>query len=57
MSKERRKDNKELRQKKTKLVQGVGINDANYITQLFEIVEGTYTSGKSKQRQTWVCVL
>ena len=34
--------------KKSKLVYGVGVNDANYVTQKYETVEG-------KRKQVWIC--
>jgi len=37
---------------KTKLVFGVGINDADYVTQKWETIE---VNGKRKQKMVWVC--
>jgi len=34
-------------------VYGVGINDADYVTQKMETVE--YVNGKQKQRRVWIC--
>lgn len=36
----------------TRLVRGVGINDADYVTQKMETIE---VNGKMKQRLVWVC--
>ena len=38
---------------KAKLVYGVGINDADYVTQKWETVG--YVNGKQKQRLVWMC--
>ena len=37
----------------TKLVYGLGINDADYVTQKFETIG--YVNGKIKQKRVWVC--
>jgi hypothetical protein len=37
----------------TKLVYGVGINDAAYVVNVLETV--SYTDGKQKQKRIWVC--
>lgn len=39
--------------KPRKLVQGVGINDADYVVQKFETIG--YINGKPKQRRVWIC--
>ena len=39
--------------KQKKLVCGVGINDADYVTQRFETIG--YVDGKQKRRQVWIC--
>lgn len=39
--------------KPKKLVYGVGINDAGYVTQKFETIG--YTNGKRKQKLVWMC--
>ena len=39
--------------KTKKLIYGVGINDADYVTQKFETVG--YVDGKQKQKQVWIC--
>lgn len=36
-----------------KLVYGVGINDADYVTQRFETIG--YVNGKQKQKLVWIC--
>ena len=41
--------------KKRKLVQGVGINDADYVVKVCEPIEERYRSGKKKQKQVWTC--
>jgi hypothetical protein len=38
---------------KQRLVYGVGINDADYVTQLYE--EYGYVGGKQKRKRVWVC--
>lgn len=38
-----------------RLVQGVGINDANYQVQKAEMLEERYASGKLKTRKVWRC--
>lgn len=38
---------------KTKLVCGVGVNDADYVTQKFETFG--YVDGKQKQKRVWIC--
>ena len=38
-----------------KLVHGIGSNDADYVTQVFEDVEGSYSYRSSKRRLVWVC--
>lgn len=39
--------------KPKKLVYGVGVNDADYVTQRFETIR--YGDGKQKRRKVWVC--
>lgn len=38
-----------------KLIHGKGINDADYVTQVFEDVAGSYSYRKSKRKSVWVC--
>lgn len=39
--------------KTRKLVHGVGINDADYVTQKLETIG--YVNGKRKQKRVWIC--
>lgn len=39
--------------KPKKLVYGVGINDADYVVQIFETIG--YVDGKQKQKRIWIC--
>lgn len=38
-----------------KLVAGHGINDVNYTTQIYKIVEGRTPFGRKKKVRVWVC--
>jgi len=44
---------KERQMKAKKLVYGVGINDADYVTQKWETI--SYVNGKQKQNLVWEC--
>tara|TARA_R110000851_G_C12890278_1_gene547047 strand:- start:79 stop:759 length:681 start_codon:yes stop_codon:yes gene_type:complete len=47
-------ETKTARSKKS-IVGGVGINDANYVTQKTEVIDEYYPSGRRKTRQVWIC--